>query len=134
MTYDPLRGKTVLFGGQGSRKCQTFGDTWTWDGGSWTPLSPMPSPSPRYGSGLAYDAMIGSSILFGGESCQQNNLADLNDTWSWTGSSWAPLNPANPPSPRHYFQMTYVQATTTLLLFGGGNVNGTTIYGDTWTY
>jgi len=134
MTYDPLRGRTVLFGGQGSRKCQTFGDTWTWDGGSWTPLSPMPSPSPRYGSGLAYDAMTGTSILFGGESCQQNNLADLNDTWSWTGSSWAPLNPANPPSPRHYFQMTYDAATTTLLLFGGGNVNGTTIYGDTWTY
>jgi len=36
MTYDPLRGRVVLFGGQAGPTGPMLGDTWEWDGKQWT--------------------------------------------------------------------------------------------------
>jgi hypothetical protein len=36
MTYDPIRGETVLFGGQrGIGLNVYYADTWTWTGSTW---------------------------------------------------------------------------------------------------
>jgi len=40
MTYDPAIGQVVLFGGATGNTNRTFGDTWTWNGTTWTQLSP----------------------------------------------------------------------------------------------
>src|ERR1051325_7923542 len=59
MTYDPVRGVVVLFGGAppGHNGIFTpFADTWTWDGTAWTKLAPTRSPPGRTGAMIAWDA------------------------------------------------------------------------------
>src|SRR5882672_3746761 len=47
MAYDLARRKIVLFGGN-SLANGTVGDTWEWDGTTWTQISPpSPTPAPR---------------------------------------------------------------------------------------
>jgi uncharacterized protein (TIGR03437 family) len=77
MAYDGGRGRVVLFGGCASALNSpgaVFGDTWEWDGFSWTPESSASSPSARCTHAMAYARR--ESVLFGG--------SGLNDTWGWT--------------------------------------------------
>ena len=55
MTYDYARDEVVL-----------FGDTWTWDGTTWTQEPPATSPSARSDMGMAYDQARGEVVVFGG--------------------------------------------------------------------
>jgi hypothetical protein len=74
MTYDAARGRVVLFGGfDGSR----LGDTWEWDGTTWSEISHPVSPSARSSHAMAYDAARGRVILFGG----LDGSLRLGDTW-----------------------------------------------------
>ena len=63
MAYDAATGQVVLFGGSNG---SNLGDTWTYNGTTWTQQSPASSPSARYDSTLAYDATTGQVVLFGG--------------------------------------------------------------------
>src|ERR1700690_1136285 len=45
MTYDAATGTVVLFGGLGGKRY--LGDTWTWDGTTWTQQHPAAHPVPR---------------------------------------------------------------------------------------
>jgi hypothetical protein len=63
-----LNGKVLLFGG-----CEScggsfglLGDTWEWDGQSWTELHPAGSPPARFGA--VAGTVAGKIVLFGGES------------------------------------------------------------------
>src|SRR4029077_4490065 len=56
--FDSSRGRLVLYGGQNGSTI--LGDTWEWDGTSWTspptfPPPPTPGPGPRAGHVLVYD-------------------------------------------------------------------------------
>ena len=52
MAYDAATGTAVLFGG--NNPGGQLGDTWTWDGTTWTQQAPVPSPPPpvQRGDGL----------------------------------------------------------------------------------
>src|SRR5262245_30251395 len=63
MAYDSLRGVTVLFGGWNGREAD--GETWEWDGNTWT-LRATTGPSPRTEHAMAYDSARGVTVLFGG--------------------------------------------------------------------
>jgi hypothetical protein len=79
LAYDAITKTVVLFGGDdgGGDCCRTFfGDTWTWDGVTWTHQSPALSPSARTGPSLAYDASAGQVVLFGGTSDPPQGLND----------------------------------------------------------
>jgi hypothetical protein len=69
-----------MFGGLASRY---YGDTWTWDGASWTKQSPALSPSPRIYAAMAYDEAHGQVVLFGGA-----ESTFYGDTWIWDGTNW----------------------------------------------
>ena len=47
---------------------------------------------------MAYDAATGQLVLFGG--FDQQHGADLNDTWTWNGTTWTQLSPATSPPAR----------------------------------
>src|SRR6185312_10445102 len=79
MAYDEARGVTVLFGGfvcQSSAACvrqnpgneQIYGDTWEWDGTSWTQKLPLVSPDARYDHTMTYDPVRRRVVLFAGRS------------------------------------------------------------------
>jgi hypothetical protein len=89
-----LDGKVVLFGGEDAT-ATVLGDTWIWDGTTWTQAFPAHSPAPRVG---AMAATLGSLVvLFGGDAGLTDN--ELSDTWVWDGTDWTPLNVSG-PSPR----------------------------------
>src|SRR5580698_2915361 len=132
MAYDPATGQLVLFGGEGNSG--VLADTWTWDGSTWTELSPATSPSARDLASMAYDPGTGQLVLFGGE----DSNGALADTWTWglpppASYGWAQLSPTTSPPARYGAAMTYDPATGQLLLVGGvGNSGG--LLSDTWTW
>ena len=92
----PARPELVLFGGYGDA-AQALGDTWTLLDRTWTRQTPLHSPSPRGNAGLAWWPTGQRFVLFGGVDGQnQNNV--LFDTWTWDGTDWTQLAPANAPT------------------------------------
>jgi hypothetical protein len=79
MAYDGATGNVVLFGGFSIRHAREFGDTWVWDGSTWTRQHPATRPPPRSEAAMAYDAATGNVVLFGGYAV--HNVP--SDTWVW---------------------------------------------------
>lgn len=94
MAYDPVRGRTVLFGGADGEAA--FGDTWEWDGASWTPVEVADAPPARSGAVLRWDPAASALVLLGGVAGREV----LNDAWSWDGAAWTPLDHEAAPEPR----------------------------------
>ena len=130
MAYDAATGTVVLFGGFGNGGVTSvLGDTWTWDGKKWTQQHPAASPPGRILAAMAYDAAIGTVVLFGGEDSSDNVLGD---TWTWDGTTWTQQHPATSPPARVSPAMAEDAATGTTVLFGG--FTSAVGFGDTWTW
>jgi hypothetical protein len=79
LVWDPALGELVLFGGR--KALGTAGllnDTWTFDGLTWTELSPSGSPAAREPASFAYDEPRADAVLFGGTG---PSGARFEDTW-----------------------------------------------------
>ena len=135
MAYDPATHQVVLFGGLGNN-INSLADTWIWNGTTWKEVFPSHQPSARFGASLAYDGANHTLVLFGGEEvcCGLGDGGQLNDTWTWNGTTWKELSPATSPGPRAYASMAYDPVGGLLVLFGGENPNVYSFYGDTWTW
>jgi len=123
MAYDAATGQVVLSGGSddfpnpnGGGSGGTLGDTWTYDGSTWTEQAPAP---PTLGASMAYDAMTSQVILFD------------SGTWAYDGSTWTQQPSEGGPSDRNLAAMAYDEAIGEVVLFGG---NDGVLLGDTWTY
>jgi len=122
MAFDEEAGVVVLFGGHDGQR--DLGDTWLYDAAknTWTDVTgppARPSPGPRCGHAMAYDAHRGAAVLFGGHTTKHNDEADEEaylyqkshsdpgiahgDTWAFAaaGRAWSRLAPeASPPPAR----------------------------------
>lgn len=124
IAYDPVRARTVLFGGYHTAgdDVTRLGDTWEWDGRRWTRVS-TDGPSPRSGAAMAWHPELRAVVLFGGSG------GPLGDTWSWDGRAWTLLR--IPPAPgRFNTVMSWDPSTRRLVRFGGWDGKGRT--SDTW--
>src|SRR5437762_6171761 len=118
MVYDAAADRTILFGGYDSSSGIVYNDTWAYDfeSNSWANRNPPAAPSPRFGMGLAYDARLDRSILFGGAE------GGDNVTWAYdfTNNSWAVLSTPHSP-PTHTFQgIDYDVPSARTIMFRGG--------------
>jgi hypothetical protein len=52
---------------------------------------------------------------------QQRGHPVSNQTWTWTGTTWAQLHPAANTGRRAYGSLTYDPALQRLVMFGGSN-------------
>ena len=129
MAYDAATRNIVLFGGYVLHINGMLGDTWTWDGSTWTKQHPAAHPLARRDASMAYDAATRNIVLLGGESQEGS---DLSDTWTWAGLTWTKQAPAASPPAREFASMGYDAATGNIVLFGGG-VSESNL-GDTWTW
>jgi hypothetical protein len=75
MADDPARQRVLMFGGNTYGTLN--GETWQWDGASWT-LSPVPGPTPRHAHSMTYDAARDIIVLYGG-----STRSDGGETWLW---------------------------------------------------
>jgi hypothetical protein len=130
MVYDAAQSEIVLFGGLvfGAGPETFLADTWVWNGTNWTQEFPANSPPARSDYDMAYDAVHGQVVLFGGVS--GNNF--LGDTWVWDGTNWTQLSPATSPPARADSPMAYDVALSEAVLFGGDS-SGTSL-NDTWVW
>lgn len=128
MVYDPATKQLLLFGGGATPSGPFNGDTWTWDGTTWTQLHPATSPPGREFGDVVYDAATKTVVLFAGW-----HGSYLDDTWSWNGTNWTQLSPAASPSGRDSDDFVYDPATGTAILFGGFRGTGY-VPGDTWSW
>ena len=129
MAYNAANGTIVLFGGNSGGN--VLGDTWVYNGTTWTQQFPANSPSARYGSTMAYDATNGNVVLFGGDGGAAN---PMSDTWTWNGTNWTQKSPATSPPARTYMSMAYDAARGNIVLFGGTNSTHSNVLADTWTW
>lgn len=95
MTWDPVRQRVVLFGGDGA--LGPLGDTWAWDGTAWQDLAPPVSAGARWAHALAFDPVRDRIVLYGGLARSALGQTQLRDTWQFDGSNWAMLTPPTSP-------------------------------------
>ena len=108
MAYDAARGQVVLYGGFDDVNFFNLGDTWVWDGSTWTQKFPHDNPGNRYGASMVYDAAHSQIVLFGGSILYPDgSFFDLNDTWVWDGNNWTRKTPQTSPAPREVPSMAY---------------------------
>lgn len=128
MAYDEARQVVVLFGGRDPfATTALLGDTWEWNGTSWSRRSSNMSPSARAYHAMTYDVARRCTVLFGGG-------AYLQDVWEWEGSAWTPRKgKKSGPSGSIEMALAYDTARRECLLFGGdvgSPVNETWRYGE----
>lgn len=127
MVYDEERRLFVLFGGQHN---DSFGDdvsldeTWTFDGASWTQLTPATSPPAREGHVMVYDPVRKVTVMFGGV---KDDVPDVETTWEWDGTTWTEVpQVAHPPVARDA-AAAWDPSRRAVVWHGGSNA-------ETWTY
>jgi hypothetical protein len=97
-----------------------LGDTWAWDGQSWTQLQPPASPPARAHHSMATDPVRGRILLFGGGFVSAGQFtAAFNDTWEWDGSTWRQIFPANVPAVRGDASVVWHSGTSALYMWAG---------------
>ncbi|MFN7972298.1 MAG: PKD domain-containing protein [Acidobacteriota bacterium] len=126
VTFDISRGRTILFGGIDSFSSNALGDTWEYDGATWS--QGAGGPSPRGGHGMAYDAARSRSVLFGGA-----YFFAFNDTWEYDGVTWNIGPPAPPTLLPRSTPLAYDSGRRLVVLFGGRADSGASLR-DTWEY
>jgi hypothetical protein len=117
MAYDAARGNAVLFGGQ-SIQCgplPALGDTWTWDGTTWTKRHPETSPPPMIGATMIFDPVRRVLLMVGGSS---DDATPVLQTWTWDGRTWTRLRPAVSPPARASASLAFDASTGSAVLFG----------------
>src|SRR5262245_30495730 len=67
LAYDVVAAKTVMFGGWDWQPpvgaTYVLGDTWLWDGTTWTNAAPATAPTPRAMHAMAYDVARNRVVL-----------------------------------------------------------------------
>jgi hypothetical protein len=128
MSFDSNRGRVVLFGGYNRSEAgrNQFGDTWEWDGKSWTQIK-VTGPSPRNGAAQVFDSGRGKVVLFGGST----PAGVSGETWEWDGKQWVE-NRAALTQGRFNCVLAYDVARRQVIRFGG-RYAGKPV-GDTWKY
>ncbi|HEV8065610.1 MAG TPA: kelch repeat-containing protein, partial [Acidimicrobiales bacterium] len=130
MAYDAASGQMILFGGYDNLRGPSYNETWSWDGSTWTELSPAHSPPELNQAAMAYDPATATIVMFGGLGAG----GDLQGTWTWDGSDWTEQSPGTSPTPRRGASMAYDAATTGMVLSGGFDDSRGKTLDDTWIW
>ncbi len=118
VVFDPIASQIVLFGGYScTPSCTNLGDTWTFDGTTWTQQSPTTSPAWRNQPGATYDPLAGSVVVFGGH----DGYTFYDDTWLYRSGDWTQLSGGSAPSVRWAPAMVFDPVGERTVMFGGYN-------------
>lgn len=118
----------ILFGGRGPDGL--LGDTWHWNGISWTLLTQdSPTPSPRARHAMAYDPVRDIIVLYGGETA--DGLS--NETWTFDDRGWVRFTYLG-PSPRAGHSMFFDEGRGRVVLVGGLPQNPDEPVAETWEW
>ena len=145
MAYDASRGVVVLFGGLGRDQFgQTIGlgDTWEYDGQSWTLKNPAASPGLVWAHAMVYDSTRQKVLLYGGRyaNCPTGCVApSRSQLWEWDGTNWTfawTFNALGGPADSRagFPAVAYDSQAQRLVLYTGENPSTDIYQGQTWEY
>ena len=122
LAYDSNSGGVLLFGGAtlATDGSQCLAETWLWDGGDWTQLSPATTSPPCRGNAAMVQRGQSELLLFGGNDQTNASFGSstaLNDTWQWDGVDWTNVTPDLSPVSGGFSSMAYNAAADQLELF-----------------
>jgi formylglycine-generating enzyme required for sulfatase activity len=120
-------GSWLLFVGQ--QASGLLVGTYTANNGVWQQRVSLLNPALRTGHQLAFDAVRGDSVMFGGKDALGNALSD---TWVYANNQWS-YRPTPSPSARYGHRMCFDAARGVVVLFGGKD-DTQTLLADTWTW
>ncbi|MGH7242507.1 MAG: kelch repeat-containing protein [Phycisphaerales bacterium] len=130
MAYDVSRSRVALYGGNLPNNVTNYGDTWEYDGTSWTQVSTS-GGSKRYAPGFAFDTNRNVIMLVAG---QTDNNQSYRDAWAWDGSTWTRESTAGPIN-GYGISFDYDRVRKTAIFFGGTTYYGNLPrYNDTWEW
>lgn len=112
LVFDQKRQQAVLF---------AVGETWLWDGASWSQARGSRAPAPRNTTHLVYDALTETVLLFGGIGLDGS---PLNDVWLWDGANWSEQQPVQQPLPLGGAALACDLKSRQVILFGGITTTG----------
>lgn len=126
MAFDPVRNRTVLFGGD-----PLLGDTWLFDGATWSQVTTPVAPSPRAGAKMTFDAARGRMVLVGGSGLAGPGLG----TWEFDGTTWTASPAVTPSSPTVLDAIAFDAARSLVVGFRPAGFGSETWQydGATWT-
>ncbi|HEU4420563.1 MAG TPA: hypothetical protein VFT55_16615, partial [Planctomycetota bacterium] len=130
LAYDSARGEVLAFGGYAVSPPGPLGDTWTWNGASWTQHA-VAGPSPRTEVTIGYDATRQRVVLFGGR-MQAYTSGNLADTWEWNGSAWNAVPTPSAPPPHARSRLVHDMARQRMVMIG--LADGGSFPNETWEY
>jgi hypothetical protein len=123
-----IGNSVLLFGG--SSLGGLLGDTWLFNGSTWTNLN-IAGPAARSDHAMAPYA--GGVLLFGGLGTGTGGNVLLGDTWFFNGATWQLLTNSG-PSVRYAPSMAeHPIAGNEVVLFGGVGTGGT-VFNDTYLF
>jgi hypothetical protein len=114
--YDPVRKKTLLFGGVTSGMVYS-NQMWEWDGSLWKQVHQGDQVPPgRSNFQIAYDEKRKKAVLFGGHG--KDGL--LKDLWEWDGYNWNEIKyQGSSPGIREVYGIAYHPLLNKILFYGG---------------
>jgi cysteine-rich repeat protein len=116
IAFDSRRKRVVMFGGFDASG-NLLGDTWEWNGVTWTEKTVAGSPSPRAGASIACSPT--RCVMFGGVTGSAASPAYSDETWAWDGDQWSPISVATRPDARAEAAMAYDLSRDVVMMFGG---------------
>jgi hypothetical protein len=125
ITFDPRTGTILLFGGLDAAGTH-LDDTWSFDGTSWTQLSPIGSlPPARRQHHLVTRLDFADVVLFGGQDATLSSPANWRvDTWTWDGRSWTQVPTSTRPNAQVANDAAYDLIRQRIVLTGGNGTGG----------
>lgn len=109
---DTVRNRVVAIGSEGG--------TWQWDGVQRLHLATT-GPGPRVGAAMAFDAVRGHVLVFGGNAPNANNA--FGDTWLWDGVAWSQPFSLVAPARRTEAAAVFDAGRGRIVLCGGRDPN-----------
>lgn len=134
-TVDSSASSLLAFGGYFSSPDPgaNAAKTWQFRGLRWGEVTAPVSPTARANALQAFDANTGRTILFGGDAVAAPTPVQLNDTWAFDGSTWAPVASPNRPPARYDADLAYDPVRKAVLLHGGNaTLASLAPLADTW--
>lgn len=130
MAFDAAHGVLMMYGGNlyiPNGSSQVAGDTWTWDGTSWTYQQAPNSPAPSAHHRFAYDHARARLVGYGFTYYQPDPFA-----WEWDGTTWRIVLQAS-PGPFNSVPLAYDRGRRQVVAYGY-QYQPYANHGDTWVY
>lgn len=128
MTFDTVRGVTLMGGGESGAVAPRLTDYWTWNGVTWAP-SPGVVPA-RSHTQMVFDVARGKAVIAAGYG---DGPTWLSDTRLWDGATWTPNAGSGLPGALTAPALSYDPVRQVVVLFGGNDQSNVSTT-DTWEF